>query len=85
MLKNLSWNTDDKSLEAIFPDAIDHHVCRYNDTGRSRGFAFVEFDDIECATKNREANLGKEIDLRAVDIVFATPREERGGSRGGRD
>ena len=72
MIKNLSWNTDNDSLRSMFPDAFDARVGRFRDSGKSRGFAFVEFDDIECATKAREAYNGKDIDGREVNIVFAT-------------
>jgi len=74
MVKNLSWSTDDDSLYSVFPDACVARVCRFSDTGKSRGFAFVEFNDVDAATKAREDRNGREIDGREVNIVFAEPR-----------
>merc|ERR1719369_514489 len=83
MIKNLSWNTDNDSLGNVFSDASDARVCMDRETGNSRGFAFVEYNDVESATKARESYQGKDIDGRNVNIVFATPRESFGGGRGG--
>jgi len=74
MVKNLSWNTDNEGLQNVFPEATDARVCRFSDTGKSRGFAFVEFTDVDAATSAREKNQGSEIDGREVNIVFAEPR-----------
>lgn len=84
MIKNLSFSTDNDSLASYFPDSNDARVVRDRYTGDSRGFGFVEFDDVETATKAREDLSGTEIDGRTVNIVFATPRESFGGGRGGR-
>ena len=88
MVKNLSWNTDNDSLSGVFTNASDARVVKDKETGKSRGFAFVEFEDVATATKARDKMVGKDIDGRSVNIVFATPRESfrggRGGSGGGR-
>merc|ERR1712013_441135 len=86
---NLSWNTDNDSLYSVFSDASDARVCMDRETGNSRGFAFVEYNDVDAAKKARESNQGADIDGRNVNIVFATPRESftpggRGGGGGGR-
>jgi RNA recognition motif-containing protein len=54
------------------------------ETGRSRGFGFVEMDD-DAQARNAISNLdGKEIEGRALKVNEARPREEgRGPSRGG--
>jgi len=83
MVKNLSWDTDNDSLFNVFGDASDARVCKDRETGNSRGFAFVEYNDVDAAKKARESNQGKDIDGRQVNIVFATPRESFGGGRGG--
>jgi len=83
MVKNLAWGTDNDGLYKVFPDATDARVCMDRVTHRSRGFAFVEFNDIESAQAAREEHNGTEIDGREVNIVFATPRENFGGGRGG--
>jgi len=83
MIKNLSWGTKNEGLKAVFPDANDARVCYDRVNERSRGFAFVEFNDIESAQAARDEHHGTEIDGREVNIVFATPRENFGGGRGG--
>ena len=53
------------------------------DTGRSKGFGFVEMDnDEEAQTAINELN-GAEIDGRTIVVNKARPREERGGGGGG--
>jgi RNA recognition motif-containing protein len=58
-------------------------------TGKSRGFAFVEFGSQEEATKAIEQFHNKEFQGRALTVNIARPREERpqqqrwGGARGG--
>jgi len=79
MLKNLSWGTDNAKLGTLFPESHDARVCTFRDTGKSRGFAFVEFDDVEKAIAARDQYNQQDIDGREVDIVFAIPREEFGG------
>jgi len=83
MIKNLNFDTDNDGLERCFADAKEAHVVWDRHSGKSRGFGFVEFDDIETATNVREELNGTEIDGRAVNIVFAKPRENIGGGRGG--
>lgn len=83
MVKNLSFQTDNDTLASYFPDSNDARVVRDRNSGDSRGFGFVEFDDVDMATKARENLSGTEIDGRTVNIVYATPRENFGGGRGG--
>lgn len=82
-VKNLAWSVDDDKLGDAFPDATDVHVLKERDTGRSRGIAFVEFDNEEAAQKARDLMNGKELDGRALNIVFNTPRENRDGKGSG--
>lgn len=99
MVKNLSFDTDNSSLASAFSTANDARVVMDKETRKSRGFAFVEFDDVETAKKARDEMNGQDLDGRNVNIVFATPRESfsgggrgrgssgrggRGGGRGGR-
>jgi RNA recognition motif-containing protein len=53
------------------------------ETGRSRGFAFVEFETAEGAQAAREALDGKEIEGRPLRVNEAYERGSRGGGGGG--
>ena len=54
------------------------------DTGRSKGFGFVEFNDANQARAAIDGLNLKEIDGRSLTVNEARPREERGGGgRGG--
>lgn len=54
------------------------------ETGRPKGFGYVEFSDIETATKAYEGSNGAEIAGRAIRLDYSTPREPRDGNGGGR-
>lgn len=54
-------------------------VITDRETGRSRGFGFVEMDDDGEARAAIEALNGKEVEGRALKINEARPREDRGG------
>jgi cold-inducible RNA-binding protein len=53
-------------------------------TGKSRGFAFIEFATPEDANKAVEQFHNKEFQGRALTVNIAKPREERGGGGGAR-
>lgn len=53
------------------------------DTGRSRGFGFVEMSSTEEAQGAISSLNGKEVDGRALTVNEAKPREDRGGARSG--
>ena len=56
---NLSWNTTDQSLQDFFASAgtvVSAHVITDRNTGRSRGFGFVEMSSDEEAQKAMELN-----------------------------
>ena len=58
-------------------------VVEDRDTGRSRGFAFVEMSTKEEATSAIDQFNGKELGGRALKVNEAKPRENRGGGFGG--
>jgi len=60
------------------------NIIEDRETGRSRGFAFVEMSTDEEAKKAIASLDGKEIDGRNLKVNEAKPREDRGGSGGGR-
>jgi RNA recognition motif-containing protein len=53
------------------------------DTGRSKGFGFVEMKTDQEAQAAIAAMNGKEVDGRSLTVNEAKPREDRGGGRGG--
>lgn len=85
---NLSYTTTSGDLEELFSrfGKVDSaNVIEDRDTGRSKGFGFVEMSS-EAEAQAAIAELhGKEHDGRALTVNEARPREERGGGgRGGR-
>lgn len=83
---NLSYNVTNSSLEELFAQfgsIRSAQVIMDRDTGRSKGFGFVEMSDDNAA---REAIAGlheKEHDGRNLTVNEARPREDRGGGGGG--
>ena len=83
---NLSYNTSEDELRDIFaaygqPDSVK--VITDRDTGRSKGFGFVEFANDQEARAAIAGLNGKEVGGRALTVNEARPREEGGGGRGG--
>ena len=85
---NLSFNSTEQDLEDMFSEfgtVESVKVIEDRETGRSRGFAFVEMSSDEEAQSAIAGLNGREIDGRALTINEAKPQEERGGGgRGGR-
>jgi RNA recognition motif-containing protein len=82
---NLSYNTTDEDLRELFAQAgtvKSVTVMRDRDTGRSRGFAFVEMDSNEEATKAISLFNEREFQDRSLTVNIARPREERSGGGG---
>ena len=86
---NLPFNTTDESLHEIFSQAGNVQSAKIitdRDTGRSKGFGFVEMSsDQEAADAIQKFN-GAEYGGRNMTVAEArpmAPREERGGHRGG--
>jgi len=83
---NLSFNTTSYDLEELFGQigtVQSANVVEDRDTGRSRGFGFVEMSSKEEG-QNAIAELnGKDFDGRSLTINEAKPRENRGGGGGG--
>ena len=84
---NLNFRTTSDELREIFSQAGEVEnatVVEDRDTGRSRGFGFVEMATAEGAAAAIEQFNGKEFGGRALTVNEARPRVERGyGGRGG--
>jgi RNA recognition motif-containing protein len=82
---NLAFQTTSQDLEQLFGQAgtvQSASVVEDRDTGRSRGFAFVEMSSESEAISAIEQFNGKEVGGRALKVNEAKPRENRGGGRG---
>jgi cold-inducible RNA-binding protein len=83
---NLSFQTSSSDLQDLFSQAgtvESASVVEDRDTGRSRGFGFVEMATKEEGEAAIAQLNGKEVGGRALTVNEAKPREDRGGSRGG--
>ena len=89
---NLSFQATEDELRGMFSEfgAIESlAMINDRDTGRFRGFAFVEMEDFAANAAIKALN-GKEVESRELTVNEARPREERpaggggGNNRGGR-
>ena len=81
---NLAFQTTSQELQELFAQAgtvESASVVEDRDTGRSRGFAFVQMSTNEEAAAAIDQFNGKELGGRALKVNEAKPRENRGGGR----
>ena len=84
---NLSYDTDSSGLQQMFEPfgtVQSAQVVTDRETGRSRGFGFVEMGSGEQAQAAITALNGRGVDGRALTVNEARPREGRGGQGGNR-
>ena len=86
---NLSFNTNEDELRQLFESygQVDRvSILTDRETGRSRGFGFVEMSSNEDGEKAISALNGSQIGGRTINVNEARPKAERvGGGGGGRD
>ena len=84
---NLAYSMTSDGLEQLFSEfgeVRSAQVIQDRDTGRSKGFGFVEMGDSNAANEAINGLHDKEIDGRRLTVNEARPREDRGGGgRGG--
>ncbi len=83
---NLAFQTTNEDLQQLFEQAgtvESVNVIEDRETGRSRGFGFVEMASNEEGQKAIEQFNGKEFNGRNLNVNEARPREERGPRGGG--
>jgi cold-inducible RNA-binding protein len=85
---NLSYSLQSKDLEDVFRqvgEVVSVKVVNDQETGRSKGFAFVEMANDDLGSQAIETLNGKEVGGRALRVTEANPRPERpaGGNRFG--
>jgi RNA recognition motif-containing protein len=83
---NLSFRTTEEELQELFSQAgnvTSVAIIKDRDTGRSRGFAFVEMGSQVEAEKAISLFNGTQFNERELVINIARPRDDRGGPGGG--
>jgi RNA recognition motif-containing protein len=83
---NLSFNTSNQDLEQMFGKVgtvLSSNIIEDRETGRSRGFAFVEMSSNDEAQNAISSFNGTEVNGRQLLVNEAKPREERSGGGGG--
>lgn len=87
---NLSYNTSNQSLETLFGahgEVRSAEVIMDRETGRSKGFGFVEMTNSQAGNAAMNALNGQDVEGRSLTVNEARPRESRpvgsGGGRGG--
>ena len=83
---NMNFQTSESDLRSLFEpfgQVGEIHVATDRETGRARGFAFVEMTDDEEANKAIAGLNGKEVGGRALNVNEARPRTQPGGGGGG--
>ena len=84
---NLTYGVTDSTLEQMFAahgTVQSAQVIMDRDTGRSKGFGFVEMANDQEAQAAIAALNGQQVDGRSLTVNEARPREERGGGGGSR-
>ncbi len=83
---NLPYSVDSSELEQMFQEhgtVLSAQVISDRDSGRSKGFGFVEMESEEAADAAIEALNGWEMNGRPLTVNEARPREDRRGGGGG--
>jgi RNA recognition motif-containing protein len=85
-VSNLSFNVQDEDLREFFTpygEVTSAKIINDKETGRSRGFGFVEMPD-DASSKLAITELdGASVDGRSIKVMEAKPRENRSGGSGG--
>lgn len=91
-VSNLNFRTQDGSLQELFEqygEVSSAHIITDRETGRSRGFGFVEMSNDEEGQKAIEALNGTDFEGKTITVNVARPKEDRPrgdfnrGDRGG--
>ena len=85
-VSNLGYHVGDDELRNLFApygNVSSAKVIMDRETGKSRGFGFVEMSSDEEAKKAMKDLEGKEIEGRAISVTVAKPKTDRNSSSGG--
>ena len=84
---SLSWDTNDEGLRNAFNphgEISEAIVISDRDTGRSRGFGFVTYENDDAADKAVAALNGTDLDGRTIKVDVAQAKQRSGGGGGGK-
>ena len=73
----ISWNLTEQVFEeafAEFGEVVSVKIIKDRETGKSRGFGFVEYTNTNDSSAAKEAMDGKELDGRTIKVDFAQER-----------
>jgi RNA recognition motif-containing protein len=85
-VSNLSFHTTDEDLRKLFTQygtVSSAKVITDRETGRSRGFGFVEMESTKEANEAMKNLDNKEIEGRPISVTVARERENKGGGNSG--
>lgn len=85
-VSNLSFNVQDEDLRDFFSpygEVTSANVINDRETGRSRGFGFVEMSDANAAKQAISELNGGSIEGRTINVAEARPKEARPAQSGG--
>lgn len=83
---NLSYGMSDSDLQRLFEEygtVESAQIVMDRESGRSKGFGFVEMSNDQEAQAAIDGLNGQEVNGRALTVNEARPREDRGGGRSG--
>jgi len=78
---NLSYGMADESLKDLFSqfgEVTSAKIIRYRDTGRSKGFGFIEMAKSEDADNAIQGLNGTDVDGRRIQVNYAKPKRDQG-------
>jgi len=78
-VSGISWGIEWQDLKDAFKEfweVLHAKIIKDRETGKSRGFGFVEFATVEDAAAAKEAMDGAELDGRVIKVDFAQEREQ---------
>ncbi|KAL5229462.1 hypothetical protein ABZP36_028238 [Zizania latifolia] len=78
-VRNLPWSADERSLKDAFADygAINSEIAVDRETGRSRGFGFVTFQDSNSVRDAIQGMNGQDLGGRSITVEQAQPRSRK--------
>jgi len=75
----ISWNLEWQELKDVFKEyweVVYVKIIKDRDTGKSKGFWFIEFATVDDAVKAKDAMDGAEVDGRVINVDYAQERQE---------